>query len=389
MAVREGASVDGLNLDDVPQYLKGISCYFCHSVDSVETLHNNGLTLSDDRAMRGGVDDPVDTPAHVSKYSALLDGRYRQSSDLCGSCHDQILPNGLPLERTHMEWTASFYADFDPGTGESPTYSQRCNSCHLSGRDAPIADAPGARADRRHHDHSMPGPGVVVNDFPNPEDAPDLKQANWEAMEEFRSTALCASLCVEEQDTGDSAITVWLHNETAGHAWPSGANQDRRAWVQLQAFTGTEATFTSGLVGDTEPLQAYVEDPTLWWFGDRLFDKNGEETHLAWEAATYEARSLPVAEDIGGDATTWKDRLYTAPGPLPDRVELRVKLRALPLDLLEELVTEGHLTAAMRDALPTFDIVPLRLDWTPETAEPSDAGGTCVSTSVSCFSPYI
>ncbi len=389
MAAREGASVDGLNLDSVPQYLKGITCYYCHSVDSVETLHNNGLILSDDRSMRGGLDDAVATPAHDSSYSPLQDGRIRQSSAMCGACHDVVLPNGVPLERTYQEWATSFYGDFNPDTGEEMPWSQRCNSCHMPGSDGPIADAPNAQADRRRHDHSMPGPGVVVDDFPNPQDAAALKDANRAAMEEFRATALCASLCVEEVDAAEVRITVWLHNETAGHGWPSGAAQDRRAWVELQAFSGTETTLTAGLIADDEPIAGHLDDPTFWWFGDRIFDADDNETHLAWEVARYESLTLPAAETIGGDPDTWMPRVYTAPGPAPDRVELRVKLRAMPRDLLDDLVTAGHLDPTVRDALPTFDVAGAHLDWTPETAAPSEAGGTCVSSSPSCFSPFI
>ena len=55
MALREGATFDGLNLPDVPQSLKGVTCYFCHSVDGVQGTHNNPLTLADDEVLRGAV----------------------------------------------------------------------------------------------------------------------------------------------------------------------------------------------------------------------------------------------------------------------------------------------------------------------------------------------
>src|SRR5580658_6531397 len=35
MAVNEGATTDGLNLASVPQKLHGVTCFFCHTVDSV------------------------------------------------------------------------------------------------------------------------------------------------------------------------------------------------------------------------------------------------------------------------------------------------------------------------------------------------------------------
>lgn len=390
-AVREGATVDGLNLDEVPQHLKGITCHYCHTVDSVENLHNNGLVLAGDGVMLGGIGDPVDTPAHLSDYSQLLDGRSNESSELCGGCHDVVLPNGVHLERTYLEWDESFYADVDQATGWPAQWGQRCNSCHLPGEDGPIADADDARADRRHHDHRMPGPGVVIDDFPDPVSAPDLKEANLEAMHELRRTALCASLCVEEVAADQIEITVWLHNETAGHGWPSGAAQDRRAWVEVQAQAGGNVTFASGVVAAEESVDAHAktDDADFWWFGDRIFDADGNETHHAWEVASYESQALPVAQTLGGDPDTWVSRTYQAPGPMPESVSLRVSIRPMPLELLEEMVQKGFLAAEHRDALPSFDVEGAHLDWTPEVAEPSDAGGTCISSSASCGSPFI
>src|SRR5262249_55667740 len=40
MAVREGATTDGLNLDQVPDKLKGVTCYFCHSMESITGTHD-------------------------------------------------------------------------------------------------------------------------------------------------------------------------------------------------------------------------------------------------------------------------------------------------------------------------------------------------------------
>src|SRR5262245_46081180 len=41
MAVAEGATRDGLNLAELPRKLRGVTCYFCHTVDSVDGTHNN------------------------------------------------------------------------------------------------------------------------------------------------------------------------------------------------------------------------------------------------------------------------------------------------------------------------------------------------------------
>ena len=48
MAVLEGATEDGLNLPELPQHLKGVTCYFCHQVVEVEGAHNNPLRLANE-----------------------------------------------------------------------------------------------------------------------------------------------------------------------------------------------------------------------------------------------------------------------------------------------------------------------------------------------------
>ena len=389
VAVAEGATVDGLNLDEVPQALKGVTCYYCHTVTDVEGTHNNQLVTALDTVMRGGIDDPVETDAHESSYSGLHDGKKMQSSDLCGSCHDVVLDNGVALERVYAEWSDSLYADHVEGAPGIPEYySQRCNSCHMPGSNGPIADADGAKADRRRHDHSMPGPGVIVSDFPfDDPDAASIRDANLEAMESFRRSALCASLCVQ-QEADEIVVTVWLHNETAGHGWPSGAAQDRRAWVEVSARRGGDVLYESGVLGVEDPVTV-SDDPDLWWFGDRIFDADGEPVHEHWKVASYESGALPVADSLGGDPDTWQSKIYRFDGELPDEVSLRLNLRPMPLDLLDQLVDEGYLEPAMRDALPTFDVAPIHLDWTAEAAEPSDVAGSCVSSSASCSSPWI
>ena len=108
MAVREGATANGLDLDSVPQHLQGITCYFCHNVDRVDGTHNNPLVLADDVTMRGGIHDPVPTDAHDAAYSPLLDSDQREpSSSLCGACHDIVMPKALSgaAEDVHLERT--------------------------------------------------------------------------------------------------------------------------------------------------------------------------------------------------------------------------------------------------------------------------------------------
>ena len=73
MAVALGKTTDGLNLADVAQKYKGVTCYFCHQVTEVAGDHNNPLVLAMDQTMRGGVFDPVKSSAHHTEYSLLHD----------------------------------------------------------------------------------------------------------------------------------------------------------------------------------------------------------------------------------------------------------------------------------------------------------------------------
>src|SRR5690242_8346875 len=140
MAVRLGLTTDGLNLADVPQYAKGVTCYFCHSVDSVAGQHNNPLVLADDGKMRGELYDPnpVDSPAHAHKYSKLLDVEQPESATMCGSCHDLVNGHDVPLERTFQEWGTTIFALQVPGL------SLTCGSCHMTPHTDVVADTPEA-----------------------------------------------------------------------------------------------------------------------------------------------------------------------------------------------------------------------------------------------------
>src|SRR5215813_8159683 len=71
MAVNEKATTDGLNLADVPQSLKGVTCYFCHSIDQVTGTHDAQVHLAGDLVIRGELSDAVANSAHNSGYSAL------------------------------------------------------------------------------------------------------------------------------------------------------------------------------------------------------------------------------------------------------------------------------------------------------------------------------
>ena len=354
MAVRLGATTDGLNLDDVPSHLKGVTCIFCHSVVAVEGTHNAPLVLADDGVLRGGISDPVATTAHGSTYSGLHDRNALDSAGLCGACHDIVTPAGVHLERTFQEWKGSLYAHAVPGE------QQTCGACHMTGRNAPAAVADDVPV-RRVHSHAVPGVDVALHDFPE-------REAQRAAVQSALDTTVFVGLCV--QPTADGAtIAVSLENFAAGHGWPSGAAQDRRAWVEIVAFAGDEKVLESGVVADGEPLLSR-DDPALWRLGDTLRNADGELVHMFWEAASVTGELLPPPTAAVVTDPAWTDthraRHYTVVGDVPTRVTVRVRIRPIGLDVLDDLIASKDLAPTFRTAMPTFTLRASVLEWTDQ-----------------------
>jgi hypothetical protein len=352
LAARLGKTKDGLNLAELPASMRGVTCYFCHSVDAVEGTHNNPLHVAADGAMRGGIRDPFTAP-HAATYSALHDRESHDSASMCGACHDVVTSLGAHIERTFAEWQASLYAK--PG-------QLTCGKCHMDGRDGVAAKVDGAPA-RRVHDHSMAGVDVALSPFAGAE-------AQRAAVQKLLDATLLTKLCVKQSPAGVVA-EVTLDDAFAGHKFPSGAAQDRRAWVEVIAYRAGAQVFTSGVVPDKRAV-ATVADPFLWLLRDTIYGADGKETHMFWQAARFESAVLPAAVTADpADPAFFHSVTRTFPLPAPDRVTMRVRMRPVDFDLLDELVGSNDLDPAVLDHVPTFDLGALR-EWT------SDAGFRCV-----------
>lgn len=359
MAVALGATADGLNLPELPSELQGVSCFFCHSVAAVAGDHNNPLVLVEDGTLRGGIRDPIEGSPHRAAYSPLHDRKQTSSSALCGSCHDIVLPGGLHLERTFLEWKNSLYSDEEQG-------ALSCSACHMPGSDEPVVRREGAPV-RRRHSHAFPGVDVALTDFPEKEEQRAL-------VERFLDSSLGAQLCVEDAG-GLTEVKVDLENLAAGHAFPSGATQDRRVWIEVRAFVGDDEVYSSGVIAEGQPLLPST-DPDLWRLGHRLYGDGGEEVHMFWEAKTMEGELLPAPTaplpTDRGYVDTHVIRTYVIGGLPPDRVTMRVLVRPIGLDVLDDLIGSGDLEPAVRDGMPTFSLGSTELEWR------SDTGSRCV-----------
>jgi hypothetical protein len=356
MAVKLGMTPDGLNLDSLPPELHGVTCFFCHSASAVTADHNNPLTLAGDGVMRGGIPDPVHNTAHNAAYSSLHDRQVQDSSTLCGSCHDIVNGKGVALERTFHEWQGSVYAM------NTQAQLRTCAKCHMPGFANTIAaNYPGVPVRAETHDHSMAGVDTALGDFPGAAD-----QAA--AVASGLLTALSARLCVKPIDN-DTGLDVILDNVSVGHGFPSGATQDRRAWVELVAYQGGNVIYSTGKVADDQAV-GVVPDPDLWLMRDKILDGGGKETHNFWDAATdvpADAQLAPSVTNNTNDPRYYHSvtRSFKVLGKRPDKVTLRVRIRPIGLEVIDDLVATKDLDAGYRTKIGVLDLGGTVVQWDP------------------------
>jgi YtkA-like/Cytochrome c554 and c-prime len=390
MAVRDGKTTDGLNLAAVDAKYKGVTCFFCHSVASVDGTHNAALTLSGDLAMRGEYSDPVPNVFHASASSALFARDDQAGAKMCGSCHDiAVGPAGTPIERTFCEWSGSA---FDTAASNG---GQTCVQCHMVESSGAIAQTLEAPTSRKYHGHDFPGVDVALG----PSLAQD--QTGKAAVEQFLATSLQGALCVTQLGQVRAVIDpVFL-----GHDWPSGAAQDRRAWAEVVTYSGGNVIYQSGVVPDGTAVAPSASDPDLWLLRDRMFDALGNPVSMFWQAASTQGNEIPALSTFDPLDTryyqTHVEQVYPRGSgaaqavlpTMPDRVTFRMRLQPIGRDVLDDLVDGGDLDPSVPGAMPTFDVsfleadggVQSALEWTVASAQLSyldvdQTPVTCVAT---------
>jgi len=349
LALASGATTDGTNLASVDAKLKGVTCFFCHSVSSVGAAHDDGLTIADDGVMRGPISDPARGAPHGSAYSALHDLNDPSSSSLCGSCHDLVNGHGVEVERTFAEWQSSLYAQNIPSVAET------CSACHMYASTGVAATTDGA-PQRRVHDHSLAAFDVALSTFP-------MQSAQKTLVQQTLDDSIVAKLCVT-QPTGAPNVAVTLDNAFVGHEFPSGAAHDRRVWVELHAFVSGSEVFSSGVVGTSQAVTS-IADPSLWLMRNTLLDDAQQPVDFLWQAFSTSSSTLPPA--VTNDPTDPRfvhsvTKSY-APPPATDRVTMIVHARAIDFDVLGDLVASGDLDPSVASAMPTFDLDGTKLEW--------------------------
>ena len=134
-----------------------------------------------------------------------------------------------------------------------------------------------------------------------------------------------------------------------------------------------EVVFHSGNVPDGVALADH-EDDTRWQFGEDLFDADGEHVHMFWEAASIESSLLPAPTETSpikeGFIDTHKVQDIRIPETGIDSINMKIHVRPMRLDTLDDLIASGHLDPAIRDAIPTFTLATSNITWTPDLDRP-------------------
>jgi hypothetical protein len=356
----------------LPPAARGITCYFCHNVDRVTSTHDNGLVLANDQTMRGGAKDPVDTPAHHSKYDERMDSDLNQS-EICGSCHDIVVPASLngtrdvELERTFAEWKQTFFSSSD-----NPSLKATCGACHMIGsRLEAIADAPGVKArDYGFHSHDFPGIDVALTPFP--QQAEQLAAVHGILDPAIKIVGprppgapppKSGGICVYPNGN----IEVRVDSLSVGHSFPSGATQDRRVWLEMKAYSSLDPMAQPVCQSGVVPEGTDPQRPAVFGFWDQALKADGTPAHFFWEVDRFEACPgggclLPAPTFPGEDVSRTARFTITqhcAPGTqLGDilKVTARYRVNPLPYEMLDSLIASGDLDPAIRARVKTLEI---------------------------------
>jgi hypothetical protein len=374
MAVELGLT-DGTSFDpaQLPASARGITCYFCHNVKSVQDTHNNGLVLAHDQTMRGGLPGPVSSPAHHSAYDRLMDSTINQS-EICGSCHDVVTPgHNVDLERTYQEWQSTFFSQDDP------QHHLTCGACHMPSSTDVIADAPGLHVKSHSngfHEHLWPGIDQALTPFPGTDALAMGIQRDLDPAVAIIGPATLSSnvqyggICLDPP----GLLKVRIDSISVAHDWPSGAAQDRRAWLEVTAYDSSNAVlFQRGVVPDspaTDPDGLLDVDLIRLW--DRTLKDDGSPAHFFWEVARVESRLLrpPITLDKNSPAfdhsSTIEFHVESAFTAI-DHITARLRIRPLPYAMLDDLVSSGDLAADVASRLRTLDILGTQRTWSRAT----------------------
>jgi hypothetical protein len=281
-----------------------------------------------------------------------------------------VTPRGVALERTFEEWQTTFFSQPDA------QHHLTCGACHMPSSDGVIAEAPGLNV-RSHnggfHEHLWPAIDQALTPLPGGDVlATGIKRDLDPAIAiigptPFASNLQYGGICLDPLEGG--ILSVRMDSIGTGHDWPTGAAQDRRAWLEVVAYDASDkVVFHTGTLDDGmgTPLPDGMDpedlaDPDLFGLWDRAFKDDGSPAHMFWDIARVDGQLLrpPVTLDKNSPLFDHSSTaMFHVPGVFGriDHIKARIQIRPLSYGLIRDLVGSGDLAADAVTRLPTLDV---------------------------------
>jgi hypothetical protein len=232
---------------------KGIQCDYCHSVETVKRMYNNGLVLKpgqgeDDPGIKYGPFDDAEPDFHEALYSKL-----HTQSQICGTCHNvKHVSFGTDLETTYTEWQNSPYNSKDPAK------RIECQGCHMYQRpgipstgSTPRPENPGSATEYREERHHIFTHYIVGGNssVPGTFDGHDKDQMAVERLQNAATISVDISLIEQKK------LNIIVTNTGAGHSIPTGVGDLRQVWLEVTIQDKANKTsFQTGVMNDKHEL---------------------------------------------------------------------------------------------------------------------------------------
>jgi mono/diheme cytochrome c family protein len=342
----DGRSLPGNGSGLNEEQEKGITCAFCHRLDSGEQrlvpgplIGNGSYYIHDEVRYRGPY---ADAP---SLHRTIQDP-YIESAELCGICHSvtnpsqpyisadgaQQLAQFHPEQRTYEEWAASAYAE------EGVT----CQQCHMPRRTGRAASPEQAPLRDNVGVHDFAGANafatLLMKDISPPAMAADFDHAYQRALESLAASATIEIADVPATAPGDAPLPVRVRvTNLTGHKLPTGYPEGRRMWLEVEARVDDGAPFFTSGAYDPEAADLPHDAQLVTYesvhgrvdtgqnfallFNDTIFSDSRIPPRGFAPGADVELFTPDAAEryrDEDGSWRHWDDATYVLPAPPVD-----------------------------------------------------------------------
>jgi hypothetical protein len=157
----------------------------------------------------------------------------------------------------------------------------------------------------------------------------------------------------------------------------------------VKAYAGDKVIYQSGVVPDGMTVDK-IDDPDLWMMRDCFFDEGDHDVHMFWQAARYTSNILPASVLPTPGAKPRGHYRWDLPRPdsmrqlpeVPDRITMRVFIRPMGEEVIEDLIASGDLDAKYAGRLPTYEVTGGAIEWTrnsPDAIPPFVERGSVIN----------